>query len=566
MSANNKKEHLQTDKSRPFSGSSSTPHQGNWLVPGAAAMALIVGMPIIALIVMSLSGDTASLAHLGKTVLTRASLTTGMLLVGLVIFTGSIGAISAWLVSFFEFPGRRVFVWALMLPLAVPTYISAYAFTEFFTFTGPVQTLVRDIGGFSSARDYWFPDIRSLPGAIFVLSMVLYPYVYLSVRALFFVQGRRAIEAGLLLGANQRRILTKILLPLARPALALGVILAMMEAINDIGAMEYLGVQTLTFSIFSIWVHQGDMAGAAQLALILLFLVLALILAERWARKGQSFVETGSGSTMAFERMRLRGPKAALAMVACLIPVGLGFGVPVIILGTYAGRYLQTGFDSALLNALLTSVSLAGIAALIAVLLALFLSYAVRVRATKPIGFLVRFASTGYAMPGTIIALGIFLPIAMFDNFVDSQMRQWFNISTGLLITGSGATLVYAYVVRFMAVAEGSIDASFKKISSNLDSAARCFGYSQLQVFTRILLPLMRPAIATAGLLVFIESLKELSATLMLRPFGIETISIYIHDLASRGKIEQAGIGSLLLILVGIIPVIILSRTTLKDR
>ncbi|HHB83148.1 MAG TPA: iron ABC transporter permease [Devosia sp.] len=564
MAADTESKQVQTNS--PFSEADCAPRKGGWLAFGAGAVALIVGMPIIALIFMALSGDTVSLARLSESVLARASQTTFILLVGLVIFTGSIGAISAWLVSFFEFPGRRIFAWGLMLPLAVPTYISAYAFTEFFTFTGPVQTLVRQLGNFSSARDYWFPDIRSLPGAIFVLSMVLYPYVYLSVRALFFVQGRRAIEAGLLLGADQGRILVNILLPLARPALVLGVVLAMMEAINDIGAMDYLGVQTLTFSIFSIWVNQGDMAGSAQLALILLFVVLALILAERWARKGQSFIEAGSGATMAFERMQLRGLKAFLAMVLCLIPVALGFGVPVIILGTYAARYLQTGFDPALLNALLTSVSLAGIAALIGVVLALFLSYAVRVRPTKPTSFLVRFASTGYAMPGTIIALGIFLPIASFDNLVDAQMRQWFNISTGLLITGSGATLIYAYVVRFMAVAEGSIDASFKKISPNLDSAARCFGYSRFRVFTHILLPLMRPAIATAALLVFIESLKELSATLMLRPFGIETISIYIHDLASRGRIEQAGIGSLLLILLGIIPVIILSRTTLKDR
>lgn len=532
----------------------------------AGLIALIVSMPIFALLAMAFSGDFTSLSHLSATVVPKASRTTILLLLGLCLFTGSIGAISAWLVSFFEFPGRKILAWALMLPLAVPTYISAYSFVEFFTFTGPVQNLVRDIGGFSSARDYWFPDIRSLPGAIFVLTMVLYPYVYLSVRALFFVQGRRAIEAGLLLGANQTRILTHILLPLARPALALGIILAMMEAINDIGAMEYLGVQTLTFSIFSVWVNQGDISGSAQLALILLGLVFLLIAGERWARKGQSFVEGGHGASVPFERMKLGGAKASIASLLCSLPVALGFGVPFVTLGAYALRYLDTGFNSSLFNALFTSISLAAIAAVIAVMLALFLSYAVRVKGTKIINALVRLASVGYAMPGTIIALGIFLPIATFDNFVDGYMRQWFGISTGLLITGSGATLIYAYVVRFMAVAEGSIDAGFKKISSNLDSAARCFGLNRWQVFTRILLPLMRPAIATAALLVFIDSLKELSATLMLRPFGIETVSIYIHDLASRGRIEQAGIASLLLILVGIIPVIILSRTTLRDR
>lgn len=554
------------NKAFPFAHKKALANQGRGLSLGAGVVALIVGMPILALVVMAASGNLDSLKHLSATLLPKSSMTTLLLLLGLGIFTGSIGAISAWLVSFFHFPGRKIFAWSLMLPLAVPTYISAYSFTEFFTFTGPVQTLVRSVGGFSSARDYWFPDIRSLPGAIFVLSMVLYPYVYLSVRALFFIQGRRAIEAGLLLGANQGRILTHILLPLARPALALGIILAMMEAINDIGAMEYLGVQTLTFSIFSVWVNQGDMAGSAQLALILLSLVFLLIAGERWARRGQRFVETGHASAIPFERMHLSGPKALIAMALCLIPVALGFGVPFFTLGAYALRYLETGFNSALFGALGTSIILAAIASVIALLLAFFLSYAVRVRGTKSMNFLVRFASVGYAMPGTIIALGIFLPIATFDNFVDAYMRDWFGISTGLLITGSGATLIYAYVVRFMAVAEGSIDAGFKKISPNLDSAARCFGLNRWQVFTRILFPLLRPAMATAALLVFIDSLKELSATLMLRPFGIETVSIYIHDLASRGRIEQAGIASLLLILVGIIPVIILSRTTLRDR
>ncbi|MCF6327212.1 MAG: iron ABC transporter permease [Devosiaceae bacterium] len=539
---------------------------GRWPAFGAGLVALLVGMPIISLIVMAAGGDLQSLIALSSTVLPKAAWTTLLLLIGLAIIAGSIGAISAWLTCFFEFPGRKIFTWALMLPLAVPTYISAYTFTEFFTFTGPVQSLVRQIGGFGSAREYWFPEIRSLGGAVLVLSLVLYPYVYLSVRALFVVQGRRGIEAGVMLGANQLRILTSILLPLARPALALGIILVMMEAINDIGAMEYLGVQTLTFSIFSIWVNQGDAAGSAQLALVLLFLMLTLIGFERWIRRKQRFNDTRQSSQLLFERIKLSGWKAFGATILCLVPVGLGFGVPFIILGNYASRYLTSGFSQRMIEALTTSIILAAIAALITVVLAVFLSYAVRIRGTKFTGFMVRFASVGYALPGTIIALGIFLPIANFDNFVDAYMRQWFGISTGLLITGSGATLIYAYVVRFMAVAEGSIDAGFKKISPNLDDAAKCFGYSRWQTLRIILLPLLKPAIITAALLVFIDSLKELSATLMLRPFGIETTAIYIHDLASRGRIEQAGIASLLLVLVGIIPVIILSRSMASDK
>jgi len=561
ISAKNGDEKVRAKTVRTFSLSGSS-----WLTGGAGLVAMLVGMPIIALIFMAASGNLQSLSSLSSSVLPKASLTTILLLAGLAVVAGSIGAISAWLICFFEFPGRKILTWALMLPLAVPTYISAYTFTEFFTFTGPVQSLVRQLGGFSSARDYWFPEIRSLGGAIIVLSLVLYPYVYLSVRALFVIQGRRGIEAGIMLGANQGRILTSILLPLARPALALGIILVMMEAINDIGAMDYLGVQTLTFSIFSIWVNQGDAAGSAQLALVLLFLVMGLIGLERWVRRKQRFNERNQSPQPAFERIKLTGWKKAIASFLCLVPVGLGFGVPFITLSNYASRYMLSGFNQRMLEALATSIILAAIAAFITVLLAIFLSYAVRVRPTRTMGFLVRFASVGYAMPGTIIALGIFLPIANFDNFVDAMLREWLGISTGLLVTGSGATLVYAYIVRFMAVAEGSIDAGFKKIPPNLDSAARCFGYSRWQTLRIILLPLLRPAIITAALLVFIDSLKELSATLMLRPFGIETTAIYIHDLASRGRIEQAGTASLLLVLVGIIPVILLARTMAGNK
>lgn len=533
----------------------------------ASIAALAVAMPIVALLVMAVLGDPASLKHVATTVLPRSGTTTLLLLAGLAVMTAMIGTLTAWLVAFFDFPGRRIFSWALMLPLAVPTYISAYAFVEFFTFTGPVQSAIRHLFGFQTSRDYWFPDIRSLPGAILVLSLVLFPYVYMSVRALFHVQGRSAVEAAHVLGASQWRTLTAILLPLARPALALGVILAMMEAINDIGAMDFLGVRTLTFTIFSTWVNQGDMAGAAQIALILLSIILLLVAFERIARGKQKFAEPrGGGSASPLSRTKLRGGPAFGAMLACFAPIALGFGVPFFTLGLYALRYVGRGLDARLIESLTTSVTLAAVAAVIATIIALLLSFAARSSGSKTIGGLTRIASVGYAMPGTIIALGIFLPLAQFDNFLDSQMRNWFGISTGLLITGSSATLVYAYVIRFMAVAEGSIDGGFNKLSTNLDLAAYCYGRNRLQILTQILLPLSRPAIATAALLVFIDSLKELSATLMLRPFGVETLSIYIHDLASRGRVEQAGIAALIIMVAGIIPVIILSQTMLRDR
>ncbi len=525
-------------------------------------IALLVMMPIISLVIVALGSNFDSLIHIATTILPRATFTTIILLIGVALLTGFIGAISAWLVSFFDFPGRKIFAFAMILPLSVPTYISSYAFVEFFGFSGPIQSLIRTIFGFNLSRDYWFFEIRSLGGAIFVLSMVLYPYVFLLVRSLFLLQGRKAVEAGEVLGAKKTVIFTKILLPLARPALVLGIILVMMEAINDIGAMEYLGVKTLTLSIFSIWINQADFAGAAQIALVLLFIVLLLILFERFARKKQQYSEIGKGNNPPFFTLhKLRGAKKWLAFLACFAPIALGFGVPFFVLGNFAIKSLKFGFDLSLLTPTFTSIILASLAAFFTIIIALFLSYALRIRGTKLVKSLVRLASIGYAIPGTIIALGIFLPLAKFDNIVDFYMRDWFGISTGLLITGSGVTLIYAYIVRFMAIAEGTTTSAFQKISKNLDDAAILFGRSNFATFREILLPILRPAIFSAALLVFIDTLKELSATIMLRPFGVETLSIYIHDLASRGRIEQASIASIIIMSVGIFSLFLLSKS-----
>ncbi len=530
-------------------------------------VALLIAMPLGALAVIAASGDLESLSHLSATVLPRSTLTTLLLLGGIAALTGSMGAICAWLVSFYSFPGRNIYAWALMLPLAVPTYISAYAFVEFFTFTGPVQTAFRNVFGFESARDYWFPDIRSLPGAVLVLSFVLYPYVFMSVRALFFVQGGRLIESARSMGAGPGRVFSRVLLPLARPAIALGITIALMEAINDIGAVEFLGVQTLTMSVFSVWLNQDDIAGAAQIALLLLILIFVLIGLERLARRNRRFVESRtSNARMPYRRIPLKGSMAALASAACLAPVALGFGVPISVLGGYALRYAGDGLDPRLMEAFGASIWYAALAAGLTVILALLLTFTVRVSSLRSTALIVRVASIGYAIPGTIIALGIFLPLARFDNLVDALFRDWLDLSTGLLITGSGATLVYAYAVRFMAVAEGSLDGGFKKLSPNLDMAARSLGRTRGQMFFQVFLPLLKPAIATAALLVFIDSLKELSATIMLRPFGVETVATYVYDLASRGRIEQAGTASIIIIVAGIVPVIVLARTTLSER
>jgi len=530
-------------------------------------IAMCVTMPVFALFVIAGSGPAESLGHLLQTVLPRSLTITFTLLIGVGLVTAIIGTTCAWLVSFFEFPGRRYFTWALMLPLAVPTYIASYAFVEYCSYTGPLQTMVRWLGGYASMRDYWFPEIRSLPGAIFILSLVLYPYVYISVRTLFLFQSARLIETARVMGIGQIPIFIRVLLPLARPAIVLGVSLAMMETINDIGAVEYLGIETLTFSIFSVWLNQNDLAGAAQLALLLLVIAFVLILSERWARKGRSFAENRTASQkIHYTRIKLSGKPRWLAAIACVLPILVGFGVPLLVLGDYTLTYLPSGIDPELMEALATSIALAAIAAAVTVAMALVLTYTVRETRSRPIASIVRMASVGYAIPGTIIALGIFLPLAMFDNLVDSITRYWFGFSTGLLVTGSGATIIYAYSVRFMAMAEGSLDSGFKKLSTQLDGAARSLGRSTFGTLREVLLPLMSPAIATAGLLVFIDSIKELSATIMLRPFGINTLSTYVYDFASRALVEEAGFASLIIVAAGIIPVVLVTKITMESR
>ena len=516
-------------------------------------------MPVVALIFIAFGGDFESFSHIAKTVMPTATKTTFLLLLGVGLLTAVVGTITAWLISFYEFPMRSTLQWMLMLPLAVPTYISAYAFVEFFSYTGEIQTLVRTIGGFKSPREYWFPDFRSLGGTIMVMGFVLFPYVYLSVRTMFLFQGSNILDSARVLGAARWRLFYKIILPLVRPAIILGVTLALMETLNDIGAVEHMGTQTLTFSIFSVWLNQSDLAGAAQIALFLLVIVIALIAIERMSRGERRFHETkASSSKPKIVRKKLYGFNRYIALVTCMIPVALGFGVPVYVLGKYAISNSEGLYSPELIEALFTSLTLGSVAALVAVCIGLFLTYALRITNTPALKSIVRLASTGYAVPGTLIALGVFLPLANFDNQLDSMMRSTLGISTGLLLTGSGAALVFAYVVRFMAMAEGSLSNGFNKLSPNIDMAARSLGRTRRQVLKTILLPIMRPAIIGAGLLVFVEVIKELSATIMLRPFGMNTLSTHVYDFASQARVEDASVGCLLIIAAGAVPVILL--------
>ena len=531
---------------------------------GAAIVALTVILPLIALLVIALSGTSANWRHLAETILPEASRVTLLLMAGIAMLAGSVGVVTAWLVATFQFPGRRIFSWALVLPLAVPTYIAAYCFVEFLHFAGPIQTAIRSVFGFQSSRDYWFPEVRSLPGAIVILSSVLYPYVFLTVRMVFVMQGRKAGDVARTLGASPAAVFGKVLLPMARPAIAIGVALALMEAVNDIGAVEFLGVRTLTFAVYSTWLNRGDLAGATQIALFMLLVIVALVLVERFARRQQRFSIQRADRPQT-GREHLAGWKAALAMLACFVPIAAGFGVPLLVLGDFAINRLDQLADPQLWRALRHTVTIAAATGVVTVTAGFAMAYGIRLTGSNRLASLVRVAALGYAVPGTVLAIGILIPLAAFDNAVDARMREWFGISTGLLLSGSGFAIVYACFVRFMAMGHGALESGFSKLSPHLDMAARTLGRGPGGALRQVLLPLMQPALLTAFLLVFVDASKELSATILLRPFDFETLATFVYAQTSRAAFEDGAIAALLIVLVGILPVVILNRSIVRE-
>lgn len=528
----------------------------------AVLIAAIAAMPVAAVIWIAFSGGSETMSHVLVNVLPRAATRTVLLVAFTGLVTCVFGIATAWLVTTFQFPFRRLLSVALVLPLAIPSYIAAYTFVEFLDYTGPVQTLLRDMFGFKTIRDYWFPDIRSLGGAVLIMSSVLYPYVYLACRSTFLMQGRAAGDVARTLGSGLWRTLWRIQLPMARPAIMIGLTLVAMETLNDIGAVEYLGVNTITFSIYDSWLNRGSLAGAAQLALILLVFVALLIWVERMARRRQRFVANRTtASVNDHVRRPLQGLKGAAAALVCIVPVAIGFLLPFLMLVHYASKRLYLFSDERLLKAIGHSVTVSGSAAFATVLIGFALAYANRGHTGRTTRVAGRIASLGYGMPGTVLAIGVLFPLAAFDNALDAFLRQHFAISTGLILSGTGFAIFYACSTRFLTMAEGTVDAGFHKLSPHLDMAARTLGRNRLQTLIFVLLPNMRPALLTAALFVFVETMKELSATILLRPFNFNTLATLIYEDASRAQVEDASVAALIIVLVGLVPVLFVSRT-----
>ncbi|QPC86810.1 ABC transporter permease subunit [Mesorhizobium sp. NBSH29] len=533
----------------------------------ALALSALVLLPIFSLFYVALSGTGADWPHLFAHVLPGATVTTLSLLAMVAIATSVVGVAGAWLVVGYDFPLRRTFSWALVLPLAVPPYLAAYAFGEFFHYSGPVQGLVRDLFGFTSMRDYWFPDIRSTPGAAFVLSSVLYPYVYLTTRIVFLMQGRNIADVARTLGARPAKVFWTVLLPVARPAIVAGVALVLMETVNDIGASEFLGVRTLTFSVYTTWLARGSLEGGAQIALLMLVIVFVLIAAEHWARRRQRFHSGRATQLRAHPpRAKLTGIAAFGALAAVALPVLAGFGIPLLTFGQYALRRLDQFASPAVASAFVNSVFTAAVTSSITIVLALFLINAARLSRGRVISSTVRLAAVGYALPGGVLGLGLLFVLARFDNSLDAFARSTFGISTGLLFTGSAAAVIIACTIRFLALAEGAIQSGMEKLPPHLDQAARSLGQTPTRSATTVLLPLLKPAILTAAVLVFVDTIKELSATILLRPFGFNTLATYVYENASRGVPEEGAVAAIVIILTALVPVILLSSALMRDR
>jgi iron(III) transport system permease protein len=535
-----------------------------WTVSVGLILA-VLALPVVAIVAMALAPADNIWPHLVRNVLPRSLWTTLLLLAGVGTLTLIVGTLAAWLVTMYRFPGRDIADWLLLLPLAMPTYIIAVCYAELLDYSGPVQAALRALFGWTNARAYWFPEVRSQGGAILVLSFVLYPYVYLTARASFLQQSACALEVARTLGRTPWGTFREVALPLARPALAAGVTLVLMECLNDIGAAQYLGVRTLTVSVYETWLQRSNLGGAAQIASVMLALVLLLLGAERMARgHGQYHHTTGRYRAIPFSR--LRGTTGRLAFAACLMPVVLGFVLPVGMLIGSSWRFAGAALGGPFLKAAWHSMLLAACGALVAVLLALVLAYARRVASngfTRPA---VRLAGFGYAVPGTVLAVGLLIPLAAFDNRLDAVMRSAFGISTGLVLSGTILALVLAYAIRFLAVALGALEEGLGRVSPNLDAAARTLGATALTTLTRVHFPLLRPALGAAALLVFVDSMKELPATLLLRPFNFETLATHVYGFAALEQFQEAGLAALTIVLIGLAPVLLLHRAMAGGR
>lgn len=539
--------------------------ESGWWNVTTIIIAVLVAIPVltVAVNIFVPSGDIWQ--HLASTVLPDYIKNSLILMVGVGAGVFILGVGTAWLVTMCRFPGSKQFNWLLILPMAVPAYLMAYTYTDFLAYTGPLQNMLRDITGWGLG-DYYFPDVRSIGGAIIMMSFVFFPYVYLITRAAFMEQSNSLLEASHSLGATPFQSFYKIALPLARPSISAGMALVLMETLNDFGTVDYFGVQTFTTGIYRTWFGLGERAAAAQLAAFLLVFILFLILLERRSRNKMSIKQQSTGRYKRLSVYRLKGWKAWGSTLFCSLPVLIGFLFPAMILTDMMIANFEVAVDSRFLEFSFNTILVALIAGLIALAVALIMAYGVRLNPNLLTRTATRIGSMGYAIPGSVIAVGILIPFGWIDNSLDSWMRDTFGLSTGLLLSGTIFALIFAYVVRFLAVAYNTVEASLGKITPSMDEAAEGMGYSFGKILRKIHMPIMSGSLFAAIMLVIVDVIKELPATIIVRPFNFDTLAVQVYRLASDERLAESSGAALAIILVGLVPVFILSRSIAKTR
>ncbi|SEO15571.1 iron(III) transport system permease protein [Salinihabitans flavidus] len=526
---------------------------------GALAIAVVVLAPIIAVFAIALFPTENIWPHLLATTLPRYLSNTLVLMLSVGALAACVGTGAGWLVARYRFPGAGWLEWVLLLPLAIPAYVGAYALVDFLEYAGPVQTGLRQMFGWQNARDYWFPEIRSMGAAILVLAAALYPYVYLLTRAAFREQSAEGEDVARSLGAGALARFFRIGLPLARPAIAAGSAIVMMETVNDFGTVDYFAVQTLTTGIFSVWLESNNAGGAAQISTVVLVLVVVLLTLEKSSRRSIRFFSM-SNRQRPPERVYLSGGWGWLATGLCLLPILLGFVLPVSVISSHALENANRWSDPGLIRALTNTLTVGGIAALLTVLAGVFLVYGVRMSGRVLPGILMPLTTIGYAAPGAVLAVGILIPLAAIDHSLADTVLLLTGWDPGLILTGSAFALVLAYCVRFFAIAQGAADGAFGRVPPSLGMAAQSLGRTKGQVLSSVYFPLVRGSIGSALLLVFVDCVKELPATMLLRPFNYDTLATRVHDQASLENLGDASPGALLIVAVGLVAVGLLAR------
>ncbi|QLD32843.1 ABC transporter permease [Mannheimia varigena] len=533
----------------------------------AALSTFIVLLPLLAIGYHALQGDSENLSHLWQTMLPIYLKNSTLLVLGTVFLALIFALPTAWIVANYRFWGQRTLQWLLCLPLAIPAYLIAYLYTDLLDYSGAFQGWLRSIFGWTSPQDYWFPQIRTLYGACFVLALVLYPYIFLLVRVALLEQSENLTHSAKMLGASPAQLFRRITLPLIRPSIAVGMALVAMETLGDFGTVAYFAVPTLTTAIYDSWLGYHDLGTASQIAVFMLLMIFLFLTLEQYSRRKQKSYQRGYEKKSAFKS--LTGWKLALALAWCWGLLALAFFIPLGRLLYWAYDYFEQVWNLDFVQFSLNSLKVSIIASVVTVLIALLLHFAKRLNTRKILvkndRLSLQLASLGYAMPGTVLAIGLLSPL----TFADHQLHAWLKSlelsPVGLIFSGSLFALVLAYTIRFLAMAIGSLETSLNKISPSLDMASQTLGKNGIAMLAKIHIPLIYKGILTAGLMVFIESMKELNASLLLRPFNFDTLATYVFTFTSDEQLERAALPAIVLVLVGFLPVIWLTRSLISQ-